>query len=107
MSENKKVVKICCGRHCLENFSRDYIKAAEKTCCTRADRPSPKDDVIVETTGCLGFCGLGPNTLIDGKIETGLSINEFEEKLRNLMPKNKENKKERNGLESIDDLLNI
>jgi NADH:ubiquinone oxidoreductase subunit E len=63
--------------------------------------------VIVETTGCLGFCGLGPNMMIDGKIETGLSLNEFEEKLRNLMSENKERAKTRNGLESIDDLLDF
>jgi NADH:ubiquinone oxidoreductase subunit E len=53
-----KTIRICTGKHCTERGSNRILDTL------KSNYPSTK----IEESECMGYCELGPNITMDGKI---------------------------------------
>lgn len=97
-------IRICNGSHCRMNFNADLIKKAEDHLGIKINSRE-KGEILLETTACLSFCEKGPNVGIDNEIFCAMTPQKLEQKFIGLNLQKAKKTTDRNGLESVLDLL--
>jgi bidirectional [NiFe] hydrogenase diaphorase subunit len=78
---------VCTGTACYINGSSALLKSLEAGAGVKAGQTTPDGKLSVLTARCFGACGLAPVAVIDGEMESRLTPEGLQKRLRTILEK--------------------
>lgn len=77
--KGENVIGICLGTACYVKGGQDILAKLEDMLGIKSGQTTPDGKFSIDTTRCLGACGLAPVMMINGQVYGRLTLDKVEE----------------------------